>query len=1219
MTLYKKIVAILSLLALGILSLSGFYIWQAYNHQNMMASAFQWNRSISRNFEKLRYIVIEVQNAGLQASQLGDEIRLMQVTGPARNFFQISEEIKQKLFQSGWDRAKVESIQDLEDEYRNILAKTLSLYADTTSGIASDRNRLQQVRDATKAFNKKLNQLVDQSQKHMDHRYDHMIDHSERSILIHWISFFTFTFLILSIATLLQFHLARPVKSLTSFLYRAKDGGWDFAERLKWKRNDEVGAISTGINTLLDSLHATTVTKDRLETTKNDLKESEKRFRAITRSTVDAIISANEKGHIIFWNRGASFIFGYEEKEALGQPLTILMPERFKKAHLRGIQRIIKGSATKYTDQFVKLVGVRKNGEEFPLEISLASWTQGIKIFFSAIVRDISEREETLKALRLNEARLEAQAELYEMASAPEDVIFNFVLNHLVSLTESKFGFVGFVTPQESTMQTFAWSKDTYRKCNINTSPFDFPIKNAGIWAEAIRRKSPFILNDYSHTHPKKKGLPEGHVMITRFMSIPVVEENRVTLVAGVANKAIDYNEADVSQATLLLSGMWRLVQQERAKKRLNDAKQKLEHFRNLVDETKDALFVIDPETAQFQDCNLMAAKSLGYSHEELLTLRVIDIETNLPNKNAWDQHVSKLKSMGSEILDGKHQRYDGSIFPVEVSISYFENANQIVAVARDVSERKKLEKELSQTNERLETILNSVGEGITGIDLNDRFIFVNKAASNMMDWTSHNVIGKKRSDYMRITRQNGSTYSTEEDPILNSLKDGKYCSIDDDICWRNDQSSFPVEYSLAPIQENNQVIGGVIVFKDISERKKAEQDLIIAKRNAEQANQAKSAFLASMSHEIRTPLNSVIGMGEVLLEAELTSDQRGCLEICHRAGHTLLSLINDILDLSKIEAGQMELYVAPFQLRDIIEQVVSVLSVQADEKQIRLDARVSPDLPITVVGDQQRLRQILINLIGNAVKFTQIGTITIDVEIADKKDDQVLFSVKDTGIGIALADQKKIFEPFSQAEDFRSRRGQGTGLGLTICRKLIKKMDGHLWVQSKVGVGSTFQFKIKLPDAKNATGNYIKQYERRAYDREKIEKLTKGRALHILVVDDSEDNRTLVQAFLKKTRHTLEMAEDGAQALKKFIDGHFDLILMDIQMPVMDGFEATLKIRAWETEQKKKPIPIIALSAHAMKEISERIKAAGCDIHLTKPIIKKRLIGIIDLFSKVK
>ncbi|GAB6043464.1 response regulator [Endothiovibrio diazotrophicus] len=536
---------------------------------------------------------------------------------------------------------------------------------------------------------------------------------------------------------------------------------------------------------------------------------------------------------------------------------------------------------------------------------------------------------------------------------------------------------------------------------------------------------------------------------------------------------------------------------------------------------------------------------------------------------------------------------------------------------------------------------------------------------------------------------------------------------------------------------------GLVIVGRDITERKRAETELLHAKDAAESASRVRKQFLTTISHEIRTPMNAIIGMGELLLESGLNAEQRSYVETIETSGESLLGLINDILDLSKSEGERLELDQGELDLNRVVNKVLALLGPKAREKGLALTAEIHPEVPTSLVGDPRRLRQVLVNLVENAIKFTHAGSIELRVlpESAARYPGILRFSVRDSGIGIPEEKLEAIFSPFTQADATVTRRYGGAGLGLTISRRLVELMNGRLWADSQTGRGSTFHFTAhfgirpagkpraegepRLADLKvlvidnDATNRLIQREmlasmgalvresgdcengigelarahrkgdpyrlvvidcevteqanvegvrqllaehpfpdirfivvasrdqpgergEARALDagyllkpikREDLIKelhavlqapaeepavVPEGtpRTRRILLVEDSEDNQMLVQAYLKSTPHALEIARDGAEALEMFHQGDYDLVLMDVQMPVMDGYEATRRMREWEKAEGRRPTPVITLTAHAMKEDERQSYLAGCDAHLTKPIKKAKLLEAIERYA---
>ncbi|MBC2715475.1 MAG: response regulator [Desulfobacteraceae bacterium] len=389
--------------------------------------------------------------------------------------------------------------------------------------------------------------------------------------------------------------------------------------------------------------------------------------------------------------------------------------------------------------------------------------------------------------------------------------------------------------------------------------------------------------------------------------------------------------------------------------------------------------------------------------------------------------------------------------------------------------------------------------------------------------------------------------------------------------------------------------------------------DLNITRKEAESANRAKSEFLANMSHEIRTPLNVVVGSAELLKGMELTDEQQGIVNMFQTNSKILLNIINDILDISRIESGNIKLEQIEFNLKTLVGKVCELFESHAQEKELELSHNIDPDLPEMVMGDPGRLQQVLMNLVDNALKFTPRGHVTVGWRYALDNPSVLVFSVADTGIGIAEDKQESVFENFSQEDTSTTRKFGGTGLGLTISKKLVELMGGRIWVKSKPGHGSTFYFTVPFGVGSHRKAKIETVLEKTEFPAQKdtaIPKFFSPR--RILLVEDYEHNRMIVLQFLKETPFIIDIAENGFEAIEKFKPGIYDLILMDLQMPVMDGYDATREIRKIEKTLGLDRTPVIAVSAYALNNEQEKSFDAGCDAHLNKPVKKIELFEVI-------
>ena len=429
----------------------------------------------------------------------------------------------------------------------------------------------------------------------------------------------------------------------------------------------------------------------------------------------------------------------------------------------------------------------------------------------------------------------------------------------------------------------------------------------------------------------------------------------------------------------------------------------------------------------------------------------------------------------------------------------------------------------------------------------------------------------------------------------------------------RKDGAEIPLQVFLNRIETDtgDRILCTII---DIAERVRYQEQLELAKRAAESANRAKSDFLARMSHEIRTPMNLIMGMNALLLESPLNDKQRQHVEISYRNLRRLLRLINGILDLSKVEAGKLTLEAAPFDLDDVLRECVATMSSAIEQKRLQCEMSIDPRVPRHWIGDAERLQQVLLNLIGNAIKFTARGEIKVMVRSESGQQGQLglRFEVTDTGCGVPPDKSAMIFEAFQQAEGSMDRPYEGTGLGLAIARTLVEMMSGSIWLEPAPGPGSKFVFTVFFsPATKAAVLN-----RKSAATPAGAEKALRSGS-RILLVEDNPENMILLRAYLDNLPLELDFASNGAEALAKRRESNYDLVLMDIQMPVMDGYTATREIRAWEKVKGLPPVPIVALTAHALDGAYADSLNAGCDSHLTKPVERHDLIDAIAKFAQ--
>lgn len=528
--------------------------------------------------------------------------------------------------------------------------------------------------------------------------------------------------------------------------------------------------------------------------------------------------------------------------------------------------------------------------------------------------------------------------------------------------------------------------------------------------------------------------------------------------------------------------------------------------------------------------------------------------------------------------------------------------------VAERTSALAEVNKSLRESEALYHSLVENLPINVIRKDRQGRFTFGNTRFCRTLDQKLEQIIGK--TDYDYYPRELAEKYQRDD---RNVIETGIIFQDTEEHVQPDGQKLY-VQVTKAPVYDPyGQIDGTECVFWNVTERKRMEEELRQAMRDANAANRAKSAFLAAMSHEVRTPMNGILGMTELALETELTHEQREYLTHVKKSADFLLGVINDILDFSKIEADKLSLECVPFRLRAELDEMLAIPDNQARQKGLKLIRNVAADVPEVLVGDPRRLRQVFENLVANALKFTERGEVFVLIDVAERHDDAVTLrcSVRDTGIGIPPEMLDLIFEPFVQVDGSLTRKYSGTGLGLAISSRLVAMMGGRLTVQSQVGHGSTFHFTASFelnPDppygaaSKSAPVAPLAAEGRHAFQR----------TLRILVAEDNLVNRKLAASILRKLGHSVQVVCNGREALAAFERRKFDVILMDVQMPEMNGLQATAAIRENE-KGTGLHIPIIAITAYAMKGDREQCLEAGMDAYLVKPIRKKDLIEAIE------
>ncbi len=831
------------------------------------------------------------------------------------------------------------------------------------------------------------------------------------------------------------------------------------------------------------------------------------------------------------------------------------------------------------------------------------------------VTTDITAIKQAQELQKIQAQRAEAMLTLPLAAETMDERSFmRHGLELAEKLTGSQISFVHFVNDDQETIELISCSNKTRARDCTAAVDSHFPIHQAGIWADALRQRTPVVFNDYASA-TGKHGLPDELAQLSRLINVPVVQGERVCLMSGVGNKTTNYTATDVETLQLIANEIWRIVHQRRAD---NALKSSQALYKAMFDSNPLPMWVYNLETLRYLSVNDATVAHYGYSRAEFLTMTLRDIrpEEDIPRLLI---NISEGRSGLESGVLWRHRHKDGSIRLVEIASHplIFEGRAAKLALAYDVTEREATQEQLS----KLSLAIAQSPESVVITNTRAEIEYVNDAFVRATGYQPHELLGKNP-NLLHSGKTPASTYNA----LWAAMAQGQM--------WRGEfynrrkDGSEYIEFAIiTPLrQKDGRITHYVAVKEDITEKKRIgieldgyrhhleelvtqrTLELSQAREDAESASHAKSAFLANMSHEIRTPMNAIMGLSHLLRSNTASVAQMDKLNKIDSACRHLLSIINDVLDISKIEAGKMVLESSQFQVSEVVGNVQTLMEPDALAKGLTLQVR-GDALVLWVQADATRLRQALLNLTSNAVKFTETGSVTVTVteSAMDEHNATLRFEVTDTGIGMDADTVSRLFQNFEQGDASTTRKYGGTGLGLAITRSLAQLMGGAAGVTSTPALGSSFWFTARV-----ALSHSPMRLLAPLIPTEPGQQLAAQHlGQHIVLADDNPLSLEVAQEMLTRMGLKVTTASDGQQVLD-LVKAHrepIDLILMDLQMPKLDGLQATRAVRALP---RGEALPIIALSANAFLPDRLAAREAGMNDFVAKPIVPETLYATL-------
>ena len=956
----------------------------------------------------------------------------------------------------------------------------------------------------------------------------------------------------------------------------------------------------------------------RRRRTEQALIHQEAKLHATFNSIGDAVISTDIQGHVAMMNPVAEQLTGWEKTEARGEPLNRVFPirnEKTRKVVENPVDKVLReGNIVGLANHTVLL---SKDGREIPIADSAApikdekKKVNGVVLVF---------RDQTKE--RFSQHLIESRLSLIEYAARhTKEEFLTRVLDEVENFADSSISFYHFVKPDQKTLSLQQWSSRTLKNsCKADEMGRHYDIDQAGVWVECIYKKKPVVHNNYESL-PHKKGIPEGHPRIDRELVVPVIRNEKVVAILGVGNKPTDYSQKDVDTVSYLADVTWEVVQQKHTMESLRESEAR---FRTIYDNTEIGLARISLDY-KIEAANEAYLEMLGYNQSELIGKHIREIthpdivEENLARQEQLVAGEIEHFRMEKRFIH-KSGRIVHGILDANLIRDSVGNPSYCIGSVVNITKRKESEHALKESERKLHTLMSNL-QGMVYRCRNEEtwpMEFVSQGSLELTGYQPEEIMKGEPLDYGEVIHPEDRKFVW--DTVQDSIKKNSHFQVEYRIITRDEKQKWVWERGIVVERNSSAILEGFIM--DVTQRKEAEKkleeknealknsleqiknintELEQAKEKAEESDRLKSAFLANMSHEIRTPMNGIMGFANLLKKPQLTGKkQQQYIELIEQSGNRMLHIINDLIDISKIEAGQVEIHLSEININEQLQYLHTFFKPEAEEKELKLTfTKPLPDEQAFLQTDKDKLYLIFTNLIKNAIKYTDKGSIRFGYE---PKGENIELYVEDTGIGIPEDKQQAIFDRFVQADMSTGSSYEGAGLGLAITKAYVEMLGGEIFLKSKEEAGTRFYFTIPFTRGKTSESNH----ESSASDIRTGNKLNNTT---LLIVEDDETADLYITELLKDKCKAILHAKDGHEAVELVrTRDDIDMILMDIKMPNMDGYKATRKIR-----ELNKNIVIIAQTAYALAGDREKAIAAGCDDYLGKPIDEKDLFEVVS------